>query len=346
MKLLAKEIFEKKHLFVDVRSSGEYIESHIPNAINIPLLDNNDRHEIGKIYKQLGKDFAIKEGLKRINPSLQTTISKIISLIEENDIVLYCQRGGMRSSSLYNLLISLGYKNINILEGGYKSYRNFVLDSLEKCVNKLEFIVLQGYTGVGKTLILDELKKQGASVLNLEELANHCGSVFGSIPNKSLQPSQKQFQNDLYENLRTLSSPVFIEAESTKIGALYVPATLKKKIDSSKQIIISAETKFRVEHLYNMYVDVLDERIDSIFSALKKIKRFISKQVYHSIDSFLKNKEYKEAIRLINENYYDPIYERTIKRKSICVYAKIKHENTPETALQILKLVENEKFLY
>lgn len=335
----AEKIYLKEYLFIDLRTINEYKESHIPGAINIPILNNEDRHEVGKIYKQIGKNQAISEAILRVEPRLYKLIDKIKRLSKENRILLYCQRGGMRSSTIYSILNKVS-NNIFILENGYKAYRNYILKDIKNKISEKDFFVLQGYTGSGKTLLLKEIEKNGYDIIDLENLANHHGSVFGSIPEINIQPSQKQFQNNLYKELFYKGDKIFIEAESTKIGKIFLPDELKKKIDNSKQILIDASIDFRVDILTKVYAEAIISKKEEIYHSLNGIKRFISKKVYLSILECIYKNDLRTAIYNIVKYYYDPIYERTINRKNIKFYKKIKIQNIEKDSLKIIEMIK------
>mgnify|MGYP003349536217 CR=1 FL=1 len=193
---------------VDVRTPAEFEQGHIPGAINLPLFSNEERKIIGTLYKKEGKQPAIRKGLEIVGPKLATLVAEINNIKKNffpttsppsskdrvgiGSILFHCWRGGMRSSSVAWLAQMAGYASTT-LQGGYKTYRNYVLQSFHSSIN---LKIIGGYTGSGKTIILEELKKQGEQIINLEHLAHHKGSAFGAFGQEK-QPTQEQFENNL-----------------------------------------------------------------------------------------------------------------------------------------------------
>ena len=207
---------------IDVRSPSEYKLDHIPNSINLPVLSDNERDIVGKVYKKssfearkLGSIFITKNISKHLKKSLYDKPNNYQALI-------YCWRGGKRSNSLSKVFSSIGWKNY-VLSGGYKSYRNNVINDLDKLSENLKIIILSGYTGLGKTEIIEILNKKGLQTLNLEKLACHRGSLLGKINNLE-QPTQPFFESKILEKIKTFNfnKSIIIEAESSKIGNLLI----------------------------------------------------------------------------------------------------------------------------
>ncbi|MDA3853274.1 MAG: tRNA 2-selenouridine(34) synthase MnmH, partial [Bacteroidales bacterium] len=206
---------------VDVRSPGEFKKGHITSASNIALFSNDERAHIGTVYKQESQEAAIALGYKYANPKLQDYISQSSKLAPEGKIIIHCWRGGMRSRSFAQHLADNGFTDVRVITKGYKAFRNHVLNSLSS-PTKLK--VLGGYTGSGKTYILEELKKLGQQVIDLEGLANHKGSAFGGI-GLPYQPSTEQFENMLFTEWSQLnpSETIWVEDESQSIGKIQIP---------------------------------------------------------------------------------------------------------------------------
>ena len=190
-----------KVIFVDVRTEGEYEEDHILNAINMPLFKNNEHNDVGTIYKMQGKHEAIQKGFDYVSYKLKDIYLQAAELaLNYDNIVIYCARGGMRSGSIVNLLSSLGV-NVYQLEGGYKAYRNFVLEYLRHVMDTKNFVSVHGLTGTGKTDLLHLLDEKGIDVLDLEGIAKNSGSTFGFITFDKKPPSQKNFETKLFESI-------------------------------------------------------------------------------------------------------------------------------------------------
>ena len=210
MEITIENALKSNYSFIDLRSEKEYGQSHIPFATSLPLLDDMERELIGRIYKQEGREKAVDVGLDAVLPRVEGLITKIKESAQRREVVLYCARGGMRSQSVYRLFNN--NPSIHLLIGGYKSYRNHFLIDLPVQIKKRKFIVFQGLTGVGKTKFLTLLSKD-FDVLDLESLANHRGSVFGSL-GLDQQPTQKQFENNIYDILSNYSYTDLLEAET------------------------------------------------------------------------------------------------------------------------------------
>ena len=182
---------------IDLRSPKEFGLGHIPEAINIPLLDNTERHQIGKLYKESGKSEAVRLGLELFAAKSQSFLSQIETLSSANTIALYCWRGGMRSR-LVGTWLALAQFNVRILKGGYKAFRRDVLDGIKNFSDHPK-IVLNGRTGSGKTLFIKDMQESGYPVVDFEGLACHRGSAFGALAQGEASPTQQNFENQLYD---------------------------------------------------------------------------------------------------------------------------------------------------
>jgi len=208
------------HPVVDVRSQGEFSAGHLGGAINIPLLNNEERVIVGTTYKQKGQGEAIKEGFKLVGPRLEGIINEAEKVAQGKEILVHCWRGGMRSNNFCQFVGMAGIKSQS-LTGGYKAYRQVAFDSFKK---PLPIILLTGCTGSGKSEVLRALAAQGEQILDLENLAHHKGSAFGGLLMPP-QPTTEQFQNDLFEEISKLdtSKRVWVEDESLAIGKIFLP---------------------------------------------------------------------------------------------------------------------------
>lgn len=305
------EALETQATIVDVRSESEYAHSHVPGAINIPILDDFSRKEVGIVYKEHGKDAAIAKGLELTSPVLTEIYQRFAEI--PGDLILYCARGGMRSQSIGHVLHGFG-RNVHLIEGGYKAYREFVLTETEKEVAQRDFIVLQGNTGVSKTILLQELARLGYGVLHLEQLANHSGSVFGHLTQADAQPSQKQFENVLLQELRGLPKLVLCESESRQIGKLYLPDSLVTAMNQAKHILLSTSLENRVATILDMYAKHFSEQTEGLIEAINHLRRRLSNEVTDRLISQVRQGDLEPVIRYLMEHYYDPMYLRSVKR--------------------------------
>lgn len=304
--------------YIDVRSPSEFSKGHITGAINLPILYDSERAEVGYIYKQISTEDAKRKGVEFAAGKLNIYFERIQKLAKEygeQRLVFYCARGGYRSQSVYLFFQGLGL-NCMKLRGGYKSYRNLVLETLSAPFDQFpKFIGINGLTGSGKTKILNELEKLGEPVLDLERAARHKGSNLGKIGILEEQCAQ-QFENDLFTELVHAQKKgyCFVEMESKKIGSLLVPPSLYAAYHehTSASVWIERNTEDRIDFLMKDYADT--ENFESGFSeGMKKIKRYIPGDLYEKIALHFEQKDLREVTRLLLEHYYDPLYRRSTK---------------------------------
>ncbi len=234
---------------IDVRSPGEYDHAHIPGALNLPLFSDEQRAETGTIFKKRGQILAIQKGLEFVGPKM-AGFTKFALSLRSKEVLIHCWRGGMRSKSMAWLLEQVGLE-CYLLDGGYKAYRNYVLSSFEK---PFKGVLLGGFTGSGKSEILLELSLAGEQVIDLEGLANHKGSAFGSL-GQSPQPSKEQFENELSSVLLSLNlnKIVWIEDESRNVGKITLPQEFWERMRKSPLIRIDAAREIRLQRLLRDY---------------------------------------------------------------------------------------------
>lgn len=329
----ATELFRQEYTLVDVRSESEYLESHIPGAVNIPILTDVSRKEVGIIYKQFGKEAAIERGLTLTTPFLVDIVRRFNAL--QGTLVLYCARGGMRSKSIYRLLRALSDQPIVLLEGGYKAYRQQVILGWPSLLDQKQFIVLQGNTGVGKSAILRSLQEQGEGVLNLEELAGNAGSVFGQIPYAAGQPSQKQFENNLYHALNHLPAKIYLESENRRIGNLNQPLELFEKIQVSAHILVETSLENRVEVIRRDYLQSVRDNDSALRRSIRQLNKRLSNKVVEQLFALLDAKQYDDIIRYLMVHYYDPLYKGFIDHYRGTFECVIHYEKLEEAIEQI-----------
>ncbi len=324
-------------IIVDVRSEDEYADSHIYGAINIPILSNSSRKEVGIIYKEFGRTEAIKKGLDLTSPSLSLILNEFMDMPHDKNIVLYCARGGLRSRSIYNVLKTFR-DNVFIIEGGYKAYRNYILSEFKHIVEKKEFYVLQGNTGVGKTIILREYKESGGSVLDLEGIARNAGSVFGSIPFDKEQPTQKQFENDLFFHLTNTSKVVFTESENRRIGRIILPEEVYNAIVHSKHVLVKTNIKNRVNNIKKDYLKYLNADDHSFKEAIARLKKMIGNEKVNELSVELDKGNIDYVIEQLMTSYYDVLYKKYVSEK-YDYYTEIEYNDIDEV-IQVLGEIE------
>ncbi len=292
----------KTLVVVDVRSPIEFNKGHLPGAINIPLFEDAERSEIGTIYKHQGKDDAVIRGLELVSPKLATFVKSVKEISKTSEVLVYCFRGGMRSSSFAWLLNTSGLKT-SILEGGYKKFRNEMISQVEK---PLPLIIIGGSTGSGKTEIIHELAKSSNQIVDLEGIAHHKGSAFGAI-NEPPQPTQQQFENLLSIDIKKLcvAQHIFMEDESFSIGRVKLPYPLWLQMKKAPIIKIVVPFEIRVQRLVEDYGNT---DIETLRKPLLAIQRRLGGQHVKAAIEFLEKGEL-DKVAEIALNYYDEAYQ-------------------------------------
>lgn len=317
---------------IDVRTPSEFLCGHIPGAVNIALFSDEERAEIGTIYKQQGKDPAVMRGLEITGPKLAFFVREARSISPENEVLLHCWRGGMRSSSFAWLLETAGIK-ISVLAGGYKNYRSYIRNEF---LQMQKVMILGGMTGSGKTDILKSLNAAGEQVLDLEKYANHKGSAFGFIGQK-IQPSTEQFENDTYEQMQNmdLSKRIWLEDESLKIGKVTINENLYLKMRNAPLIKMNIPQRIRINRLVRDYCVVDPEILSGI---VRKISRRLGDKNTRDVIEKITVSDFDNAVKIILD-YYDTGYLHGIsKRDSTMVHEiNINSDDPEECARKVLE---------
>jgi len=285
----------------DVRSPAEFEQGHIPGAVNIPVFTNEERALIGTLYKQQGHDKAYTQGLQIVGPKLAEFVEIAQKTAIDGQILVHCWRGGMRSSSMAQLFESAGLKAF-LLKGGYKTYRNYVLNNFDL---NLDIRIVGGETGSGKTEILHALRDMDEQILDLEELASHRGSSFGALGMKH-QPSFEHFENELLTQLKKLDPArrVWIEDESRSIGRVYIPADFWKHMETAPVYRVHIPFDVRVQRLIFDYGKFPK---DVLKAGLERIKKRLGGLDYKNALEALENGDLATATELALR-YYDKAY--------------------------------------
>ncbi len=292
---------------VDARSEGEFEQSRIPGAVNIPILNNAERIFVGTLYKTAGAEKATLKGFELVGPRFHLIQKEALQLFPAKKLILYCWRGGMRSQILSWLLTQVGFE-IFRLEGGYKTYRSFTFSWVRK---PFPILILGGRTGVGKTMLLHQLKARGEQVLDLEGLANHKGSSFGSI-GQPAQPTVEQFENLLAEALREINplKALWVENESRKIGRIILPDTFYEQMTQSPRIEVEKSDAERITHIAQEYAD-LDQ--DELLAAVQRLhKRLGGDRTQQALEAIRAHQPELWIDLLLG--YYDKSYEFDLQR--------------------------------
>lgn len=317
-------------LYIDVRSESEYRSSTIPGAVNLPVLNDHERAVVGTLYVKKDVELAKLQGINFVSQKLPQLYKEITGYTRNYDhVVLFCERGGFRSQSLFVLLKSL-HINITKLHGGYKAYRTFINKDLPKLFEKIRPVILSGNTGCGKTELLKELKRQGMDVLDLEACANHRGSLLGAV-GLGATNSQKNFESLVYDSLKNRKTDVvFLEAESRRIGSVFLPPYIYQKIQNAVAIHITSPIESRVERIEKEYTG---DTNDDIIQALEKLRRYLSNERVDFYISEVKKNRYRIVIRELIEKYYDLKYNRG----NYLLVESFDHVDTEKTAKDIIR---------
>jgi tRNA 2-selenouridine synthase len=332
-------------MIIDARSPSEFKDDHITGAINLPVLYDDEREDVGRIYKQVSPFEARKLGARlaaiNIARHIETTLSQYDNSWRP---LIYCWRGGQRSGSMARILSEIGWL-VTVLDGGYKRYRQDVIDSIDKISSKLDVIVLQGPTGTAKTRILREVMASGGQAIDLEGLASHRGSLLGYEPGHP-QPSQRLFETGLNRAMLKLdlNKPVLIEAESSRIGSCHIPRMLWQRMQKAPQIRIIASLDARVDFLIRDYAHLIDtpSTLDRLFDGM--IKRH-GHEICESWRQLALIQDWQKLTGLLIEQHYDPAYATTGARREGVDLGVIEAENLsdpaiPELARRVKTLME------
>jgi len=339
----------KKSLIIDVRTPAEFEQGHIPGAYNIPLFTNEERAIVGTLYKKTGKQEAIHKGLEIFGPRMIWYIEelkKVAAAVAATDtstshsdesnniktIYIHCWRGGMRSGSIAWLFEIYGYK-VFTLKNGYKSFRNLVLEEFKK---ERKIKIIGGRTGSAKTLVLPELKKKGLQVIDLEKLAHHKGSSFGSI-GELPQPSQEHFENKLALELRFTNEneDLFLEDESKLIGRVIIPSPFFLQMRSCSVFYFDVPFEERAKYIAEHYGKYPKEEL---LVATERILRKLDTRFSKDALRFLEEGNLIESFK-ISLKYYDKTYEFGLSKREGNTIVKIAIEkiNPEKMAEEILR---------
>ena len=298
---------------IDVRSPDEFALDRLPGAINLPVLSNDERAQVGTINAEQSSFDANRIGAAIISRNIaQLLETQLADKPRQWRALIYCWRGGNRSGSLATVLARIGYR-AQVLQGGYRAYRRWVLDTLPT-LSEQPFQVIGGRTGTGKSRILRALQELGAQVLDLEALANHRGSVLGLLPQTS-QPSQKLFDSRLRVALASLNPalPVYVESESRKIGQVQVPESLISEIRKSPCNIIDMCVDARANFLLDDYPHFVDQP-DLLITHLEKLNAIHGGKKIASWTSMIRDEQWHSFVKDMLSNHYDPSYDKSMKR--------------------------------
>jgi tRNA 2-selenouridine synthase len=310
MPLSVEEFLSLRHTLpvIDVRSEGEFEQGHIEGAINIPLLNNEERVIVGTTYKRKGQPEAIREGFRLVGPRLADIIKQTEKVSAGKEIIVHCWRGGMRSSN-FSQFAGMAKIKSQTVKGGYKAYRQFALDYFGK---PLQIILIGGCTGSGKSEVLRALAAQGEQILDLENLAHHKGSAFGSLMQLP-QPTTEQFHNNLFEEILKLdlSKRIWVEDESITIGGVYLPPDFWNQMKTSPVVEMQVSKEVRIQRLVNEYGPANREEF---LAAMGRITKKLGGQHYNAAKEKLLQGDMHSVIDILL-TYYDKTYLASMEQK-------------------------------
>ncbi|MFM7024776.1 MAG: tRNA 2-selenouridine(34) synthase MnmH [Limnohabitans sp.] len=306
--------YDRFDAVIDARSEGEYAEDHLPGAHNWPSLDNEERIRVGTLYKQVSPFEAQKIGAALVAANISRHIqTHVLDKPKGWQPLVYCWRGGKRSNSLALILGQIGFK-VHLIEGGYKAFRKAVIEDTPRRVQALHFRVLCGPTGSGKTRLLQALQAQGAQVLDLEAIACHRASVLGMIPGQA-QPTQKAFETRLWDSLRRLdlTRPVYVEAESKKVGNVSIPDSLIGAMRASPCVRLELSLPDRVQLLMEDY-SYFAEDAAFFCERLDRLADLKGRAVVDDWKTRAHAGQTAEVVAELLDKHYDPGYETSTAR--------------------------------
>ncbi|MBL0124967.1 MAG: tRNA 2-selenouridine(34) synthase MnmH [Betaproteobacteria bacterium] len=302
---------------IDVRSPSEFAEDHLPGAVNFPVLNDSERVRVGTLYKQSSAFEAKKIGAAIVARNIASHIEvSFLGKPKRWKPLVYCWRGGSRSGAMSHVLRSIGWPTLQ-LEGGYKAWRSQVRSDLESLPAKYGYQVICGRTGSGKSRLLDALASNGQQVLDLEKLAAHKGSVLGDLPDEA-QPAQKMFESRIWVELSRFNpaKPVYVEAESKKVGSLRVPETLIQRMRISPCYDVLTPEALRVQLLREEYTHLIADT-DLLFAKLDCLKALHSIDRIDAWKSLAHSARWDEFVADMLVHHYDPAYRRSMFRNYI-----------------------------
>jgi tRNA 2-selenouridine synthase len=296
---------------IDVRTPAEFAEDHVPGAFNLPVLSNEERAEVGTIYVQDSRLRARRIGAAYVARNIARHLEEALSgKIGSYAPLIYCWRGGQRSTAMATVLAQVGWRP-TVIGGGYKTYRRRVTAALYDAEPQFRLVLVDGYTGSAKTDILHRLGELGAQIIDLEGLAGHRGSLFGGFA-ASPQPGQKLFESRLLGALEALdpARPIVVEAESSKVGELNLPPTLWKAMLAAPRIEVRASRPERARYLTDAYRDIIADP-SALEAILTRLPSHHGSKRRNEWRDLARSGAFKALAQSLIEHHYDPAYERS-----------------------------------
>lgn len=323
---VAPQTLAQHDAIIDVRSPAEFADDRLPGAINLPVLGDDERAEVGTIYvresrfkaRRMGAAYVAKNVAGHLEAALADRGAKFRPLI-------YCWRGGMRSHAMATILSQIGWR-VGVLQGGYKTWRRAVVAALGDERSPINLVLIDGETGTAKTEILRRLTERGVQAIDLEGLAAHKGSVFGDEPSRA-QPPQKLFESRLFERLRSFdpARPIAVEAESSTIGRLAIPRRFWAAMRAAPRLTIEADADARADYLARAYGDFIAQA-GAVDDAVDRLRPFQSKERIEEWLALAAAGRFRDFARGLMRDHYDPLYERSRKRDGALRLATVRAE--------------------
>ncbi len=300
------------YVWIDVRSESEFARAHIPGAVNLPLLNDDARAAVGTTYKHEGREAAVQLGLRLIGPHFETYYQSLLAIGKSSNkkILLYCWRGGLRSQ-IASTLVQWSGNPVCMIQGGYRSFRNWVFSTLE---TPRKYLIISGHTGTGKTEVLHRLREKGECVLDLEGLANHKGSALGGLGFPP-QPKNEHFENLIATTLREFGTnqPIFVENESRMIGQCAVPMTLWIGMQSAPSIELVVDVETRIQRLLKEYAHF---PLENLIEQTQKLRKRLGGQHEQAAIDALNQGDFKRWVEILLV-YYDKSYTHFLEKHQI-----------------------------
>jgi tRNA 2-selenouridine synthase len=299
---------------IDVRSPAEFALDHLPGAVNLPVLDDGERAEVGTLHARESAFAARRRGAALVTRNIARILeTHCADRPKEWAPVVYCWRGGKRSGALTHILNEIGWRAVQ-LHGGYRAYRRHVVATLSAWPGRLRFHVICGLTGSGKSRLLAALAARGAQVLDLEALARHRGSLLGDLPGDP-QPSQKWFESQVLDSLERLDreQPVYVESESRKIGSVQVPESLLAAMRGAPCVEVATPRALRVALLRDEYAHFLRDPA-LLAQSLAPLSALYGNGTIERWTRMAESGDFATLIDELLARHYDRLYARSIAR--------------------------------
>lgn len=332
---------QEQYVVVDVRTTREYNDDHIPGAVSMPILSDEEHHEVGTLYKQVSRETAKEKGLVYATPKLLEFYRFAREVVKSGKKICFaCFRGGMRSTSVATVVTMMNIPAF-VAEGGYKAYRQEVMRFFEAPM-PFSLLVLHGYTGVGKSLALEALEEKDEPIVHLERLAKNSGSVYGNVFYDDQSITQKNFESALYmtiqSNLKKGKDYAWVESEGKRVGKAVLPPKFYQTTAEGTHIKLETSIHQRIENLNRDYSE--GGRMEVLVSATNRLRKRLGHERCDGILKAIHDNRLEDAIEELLIHYYDPLYEHSMDWPYA---ATIRYEDPNRLADQLIQWHQGEK---